>query len=217
MVFDLDQTLFDRQLAFDRWTDSLNVSHRDRTRLRTLDQNGSGDRLELFAEYGSMKGETIDQRGFVRALVQFIELHRGLVASLQRLRERFHLAVLTNGGTETQHAKLRFLALDQVFSADRIFVSQQIGFSKPDRRAFDRVAAALDTPAHQCLYFGDRVDTDITAARKAGWMACHVRCPADLIVQVNSLGPNFDGVDPIKDSNAEGSLSRSTEGVAHPC
>lgn len=217
MIFDLDQTLFDRRLAFERWTDSLDLSHRDRIRLRTLDQNGSGDRSELFAMYKAAVGEAIDQRAFASALMKFAETHRGLFEFLQQLRERFRLAILTNGGTETQHVKLRHLALDHVFSEDHIFVSQQLGFAKPDRRAFDWVATALDTPCHNCLYFGDRHDTDITAARKAGWMACHVRGPAELLLQLNRLESVSDAVGRFKEHSAEGNIARSATGVTLSC
>ena len=180
IVFDLDQTLFDRQLAWDRWIASIDISQRDRMELRVLDCNGLGNRDVFFATFESMTGRPIDQIRFAVSLSQFIEPDPALILMLKRLQEHYKLAILTNGGDMTQNFKLQELTVDQVISSDRIFVSSQIGFAKPDRRAFDFVADALGLRAEECFYFGDQLESDVMAARAAGWRAGHVSGPEDL-------------------------------------
>lgn len=187
IVFDLDQTLFDRQLAWDRWIASIDISQRDRMELRALDGNGSGNRDVFFAAFESMTGKSIDQIWFATSLSQFIEPDPALLLLLKRLQEHYMLAILTNGGEISQHVKLQALTVDQVISRDRIFISSQIGFAKPDRRAFDFVADALGLRAEKCVYFGDQMESDVLAARAAGWRAGQVSGPEDLRRRLNQF------------------------------
>ena len=187
IVFDLDQTLFDRQLAWDRWIASIDISQRDRMELRALDYNGLGNRDVFFAAFESMTGGSIDQGRFAVSLSQFIEPDPALILMLKRLQEHYKLAILTNGGEMTQHIKLQASTVDQVISIDHIFVSSQIGVAKPDRRAFDFVADALGLRAEECFYFGDQMESDVMAARAAGWWACHVSGPVDLRHRLNQF------------------------------
>lgn len=143
IFFDLDQTLFDRQVAWDRWIASIDISERDRMELRALDCNGLGNRDAFFAALESMTERSIDQVRFAVSLSQFVEPDPALILMLKGLHEHYKLAILTNGGEKTQYIKLQALTVDQIISSDRIFVSSQMGFAKPDRGAFDFVADAL--------------------------------------------------------------------------
>ncbi|HCS51542.1 HAD family hydrolase [Rubinisphaera sp.] len=180
LIFDLDQTLFDRQFAVDNWFASLRLSHCDQARLRLLDRNGYGDREDYFVEFESLTGNKMDHKIFISSLVRFLEPDRSLINCLKRLRTYYSIAILTNGGAWTQHAKIKALSLNEVFPQNCIFVSEEIGFEKPDTNAFNYVANSLGVPASECLYFGDSMPTDIIAARVAGWRACHISGPAEL-------------------------------------
>ncbi len=181
IVFDLDQTLFDRQRALDDWISSLTLDKADQLRLRMLDQNGYGNRDSFFTAFKSITGCNLDQHSFVRAFVRYIQPDYSLNLCLKRLGARYSIAILTNGGVSTQQAKIQSLLLDEVFPRSRIFISEEIGFAKPDYRAFEFVANAFGVPARECLYLGDSVETDVEPARSAGWMAQEVRSRSELI------------------------------------
>ncbi len=187
IVFDLDQTLFDRQQALDDWISSLTLGNADKLRLRMLDQNGYGNRESFFTAFRSITGRDLDQQSFVRALVRYILPDYSLNVCLKRLGERYTIAILTNGGVFTQQAKIQSLLLDEVFPHNRIFISEEIGFAKPDRRAFDFVANALGVPAGECLYLGDSEEVDVESARSARWMAHLVRSRTELIQHLVQL------------------------------
>jgi putative hydrolase of the HAD superfamily len=54
---------------------------------------------------------------------------------------------------------------------EQIFVSSQVGYSKPDPRYFAAVAARLQIPPAEILLVGDDWLADIQGARAAGWQA----------------------------------------------
>lgn len=191
LVFDLDQTLFDRRHAFEQWMASLGVSEVSRRRLRRADQDGFGDRKAFFQVFESITGRTIEQAGFGESLTRFINPNEELSQTLERLRNAFVIAILTNGGTRTQRAKIRALSLQSVFPPERIFISADCGFEKPDVRVFQCVNRSLGIAAANCVYFGDRMDTDISAAKAAGWDACLVSGPVEL---QRELSVRFEGV-----------------------
>lgn len=181
IVFDLDQTLFDRRQAMIGWLASLPLSEQQQQQVLQVDQNGYGNRDCFFREFETITGCALHQESLVQSLLQFAQFEPELLQRLQRLKERFAIAVLTNGASTSQRVKINALGLDRIFPEHCIFVSSEIGISKPDQRTFDWVADALGVTSHECVYFGDQLETDVMAARNAGWQAHLVQGPAEVI------------------------------------
>ncbi|WP_055585586.1 HAD family hydrolase [Peterkaempfera griseoplana] len=74
--------------------------------------------------------------------------------------------VLSNSSVVHQERKLRRLGLRDRFSC--LLCSAELGFAKPDPRAFAAACEALGLPPHQVAYVGDRLDLDALGARDAG-------------------------------------------------
>lgn len=87
--------------------------------------------------------------------------------ALERLRQRYALASLSNG-----NADLRLIGLAHHFSVS--LNARQIGVAKPHPRCFQMLAAELRLEPRNMLYVGDDPFLDIDAARAAGlrtaWM-----------------------------------------------
>ncbi len=181
IVFDLDQTLFDRQEAFNGWLASLPLCDSDRVYLRSLDRNGFGDRNEFFAGFESVSNRSLDQDLFVQELLCFARPDLYLVNLLLQIKSTYSVAILSNGSASSQRAKILSLSLNEVFCPDRIFISEEMGIEKPDCRAFDFVASALGVSADVCLYLGDSQEIDIEPAKKAGWKTQKIKSRSDLI------------------------------------
>ena len=82
---------------------------------------------------------------------------------LGRLREHgVKLGLLTNGSTDKQWAKIRQFDLARFF--DHIQVEGDVGFGKPDLRAFRRALAALDVAPEEAWMVGDNLVWDIRGA-----------------------------------------------------
>ena len=85
---------------------------------------------------------------------------------LGRLREHgLKLGLLTNGSTDKQWAKIRQFDLARFF--DHIQVEGDVGFGKPDLRAFRRALAALDVVPDGVWMVGDNLVWDIGGAQQA--------------------------------------------------
>ena len=91
-----------------------------------------------------------------------------VVAVVDDLRARgVTVAVLTNG-TDTVSAELQELGVTE--HLDAIFNSAEIGFAKPDRRAFEHVCQALEVQAGQ-VFFTDDSASKLTGATEIGMTA----------------------------------------------
>ncbi len=77
------------------------------------------------------------------------------------------VAVLTNG-TDTIRAEMQELGLDCRF--DGIFNSAEIGYAKPDRRAFEYVCRALDVAPSE-VFFTDDSPAKLSGATELGMAA----------------------------------------------
>ena len=119
----------------------------------------------------------------------------GAAAVLEALRQRqVVIAVLTNHYSEVeQRQKLADCGLTHL--VDRLFVSAEMGLTKPDPAAFEAVLEACGTGAAEAVMVGDSLTTDIAGARAAGlravWLNRHGgRAPEDArVVVLESLEP----------------------------
>ncbi len=122
-------------------------------------------RSEWVEEVGQLVGhplaaaEWMAERGTVDAR---------LLAEVDGLRSRgIVVAVLTNG-TDTIAEEMAMLGLDARF--DAIFNSADIGFAKPDRRAFEHVCSELGVdPAR--VFFTDDSESKLQGALEIGMTA----------------------------------------------
>ena len=91
---------------------------------------------------------------------------------LESLQGRFRLALLTNGVSRIQRAKLEATDLERYF--DSVTVSGEVGIGKPDAEVFDLVLARLGAEPSAAVMIGDSLRRDIAGARNAGvcsiWM-----------------------------------------------
>ncbi|WP_127475757.1 HAD family hydrolase [Microbacterium sulfonylureivorans] len=89
---------------------------------------------------------------------------------LARLRERgIPLALITNGPSGLQRAKLRAVGIEDAF--DVVIVSGEHGVHKPDGEIFDLALDGLGVTAAEALHVGDNLVADIAGARDAGLTA----------------------------------------------
>ena len=78
------------------------------------------------------------------------------------------MAVLTNGEDGHQRNKVHTLRVTDYIPEDHIFTSGQIGYRKPDSKAFQYVMDSLQDQPQNWLYIGDSYINDMEGAKKAG-------------------------------------------------
>ncbi|WP_066189807.1 MULTISPECIES: HAD family hydrolase [Gracilibacillus] len=89
----------------------------------------------------------------------------------QLYQSEISLAVLTNGEYHHQMMKVAQLNVTKWIPESHLFISGQIGYSKPNVQAFQYVEDKMNLVKGQTLYIGDSFPNDVAGAKQAGWQA----------------------------------------------
>ncbi|MCA9173328.1 MAG: HAD family hydrolase [Planctomycetales bacterium] len=200
VVFDLDNTLVNRQRALARWLldqlRALRAAHglppADRQNRRrwvheiiAWDRWGARDHKQLANRLVStaldsilsprQQAERAEQlAGGIRELPNHVRPDARVQQLLAQLAgQKFRLAVASNGSSDLQRRKLQAAGLAE-FPWDAVAISGELGIAKPARQLFERVASALRTRPNRILMVGDDWRRDVLGARDAGWQSCWV-------------------------------------------
>lgn len=178
-MFDLDNTLSDRRRAVTEWATEFCADHSlgpaAARQILKMDNNGYSDRRHVFeiikSEFdppGSVDELLVDYRSKVTELT---EPTPGAVECLIALRDQGHrLAIVTNGGSQRQHAKVDKLGLTALVHA--VVVSGDLGIEKPDAAIFESAAGAVGVPLGPDTWMvGDSPLHDIHGANRLGLQA----------------------------------------------
>jgi putative hydrolase of the HAD superfamily len=84
----------------------------------------------------------------------------------QLVKKGVKLALLTNGGGESQQEKINRFGFSRYFPVR--LIEGELGFGKPDQRVFETAMNKLDTTPGQTWMVGDDLQRDIAGAQKMG-------------------------------------------------
>ncbi len=132
-------------------------------------------------EAGSMFIENLSEHGIMLP---------GAIDFLDSIRDR-RKSIITNGIAEVQHGRIEDSMTGKYF--EHIFISEEIGSSKPAPEFFSHVLASLGMKPDDCIVIGDSESSDIQGAVNAG---------------IDSIYINFNG---IRSSRASYSISSFDE------
>lgn len=91
----------------------------------------------------------------------------GAEEAVKRLHEDYRLFLVSNGTATVQHGRLTSAGLYPYF--EQVFISQEIGFNKPDKAFFDRCFDRISGFApDRALMVGDSLTSDIKGGINAG-------------------------------------------------
>lgn len=184
ILFDLDNTIVNRQQAFELYIDRFverfvdAAAHQDAASIteyiRQADRNGYRKKRELYEElFRELKmkhADTTVQQLLDYWFATFSEctvLMEDATEVLTELRARgFKLGLITNGSVRSQCAKIDQVSLRPFF--DTIIVSDEVEVKKPDRRIFELALEQLGASARYSWYVGDHPVNDIQGAAAAG-------------------------------------------------
>src|ERR1035437_3135387 len=181
-IFDLDNTLVDRDRFFGEWAEAF-VRQRQLDReatlavLREADEDGSAPRVLFFEKVRARVGldEPTDRLidDYWRDQLRRYRCHPETLAGLRNLRQHgYKLGIATNGGAG-QIEKIGACGLDDL--VDAVCVSQMVGFAKPDPRLFGALADQCGVPLDHAWVVGDRPETDIAGAVAIGVRSVWIR------------------------------------------
>jgi YjjG family noncanonical pyrimidine nucleotidase len=108
---------------------------------------------------------------FTTGLGNFGELYVDAIDVLDTLSGSARLALLTNGLSDVQRARIRRLGIERYF--DAIVISAEVSASKPGAEIFDRAFASLAWPDRRStLMVGDSLTSDIKGGADYGIDTC---------------------------------------------
>jgi putative hydrolase of the HAD superfamily len=96
-----------------------------------------------------------------------------VIATLDRLRPTYALALITNGAPDIQRDKLAHSGLEPYFPV--VAVSGEAGVAKPEPAIFAQTLAALEVAPDEAVMVGDNPAADILGANRAGVRAIWIR------------------------------------------
>jgi putative hydrolase of the HAD superfamily len=175
VIFDLDNTLADREMFFGEWAESFVRSRKLNPEialpiLRLADEDGVASRSAFFAQAGPTLG--IDEpvadlvAEYWRDQIARYRCDADTTAGLRTLRcLGYKIGIATNGGA-TQIDKIKACGLDSL--VDGFCVSRMVGHSKPDPGLFAALAEECGASLNHAWVVGDRPDTDIAGAVAIG-------------------------------------------------
>lgn len=117
------------------------------------------------------KADGEENRIYRRYLSQAAIPIAGAEEVLRELGSRYPLYVVSNGNTQVQYGRLGISGFQTYFR--QIFLSEEIGYTKPDARFFEECLKRLpDTKREEILLIGDSLSSDMAGGRNAGMDTC---------------------------------------------
>jgi putative hydrolase of the HAD superfamily len=145
-----------------------------------------------FIELG-LSVETIPEAfedDYVRICPTKTNLFPGAHETLSYLRQKYSLHLISNGFKESTELKIAVTGLGQYFK--NVFISEVIGFNKPDVKIFDFALSTAKASKDESIMIGDSLEADIRGAIDYGMEAIYFNPtkkdkPADVPRQINDL------------------------------
>ncbi|MEV4283311.1 HAD family hydrolase [Actinoplanes xinjiangensis] len=175
-LFDLDNTLIDRQAAFNAWAEEFAAAHQFDDRALTFmlmaDAHHSGPMDGFFRTicetFSLAEAPDLLWKQYRQRMPQLAVCRGEDLDALRRLRAAgWCIGIVTNGMTDNQLGKIRNTGLSEL--VDAWGISDELGVRKPDSEIFrlvaERCAASLD---HGGWMIGDNLIDDIAGGSAAG-------------------------------------------------
>lgn len=181
IIFDLDDTLLDRNQAVDNMF--LILLEECYEGVKDIDKN---EMLKKFKEYDKRNYGNSDK---TKVLEPFFDefptkyrishnkildfwntnfpnsfsVNQNTINILNAIKMHAKTAVVTNGTTQRQKSKISNTNMNDLF--DIIIISDEVGFSKPDERIFELALNKLKVLPEDAVFVGDDLQKDISGCQ----------------------------------------------------
>lgn len=133
----------------------------------TKDELLTGRYRDFLAEAGVKGDENEIAKLYEMNLSQQKFLLPNAVETMKKLSEKYRVFIVTNGVAFVQHGRLDDCEFTPYY--EKMYVSEETGFAKPDKRYFDFVLNDIgDSDLSAYLVVGDSLTSDIKGANNAG-------------------------------------------------
>lgn len=177
--FDLDNTLIDRDDAFDRYLRACwPTSTTEHERWLLIDDHGRGDRgllcNAIATTYTQCTAEEVWSH-IKHNLGNHVHPNPALLDMMVQIKLRFAICLISNGSGPNQRRKLQKAGLDRIFDDEHILISGEVGHDKPDRVIFEHAHHITQHQPKHTIMVGDNIECDCLGAMRYGtqcaWMS----------------------------------------------
>ncbi len=195
ILFDLDDTLYSFHDLWDRatkhifktsqWTSTLNQSDlmevylAEDKKLWEFHKQNSMTLQELrivryvntFLKFGIKISHDESGRlfeSFMMYLLSLIHPQIEVHNLLRYLISKYKVGIVTNGAVGEQTEKIKRLGIDNFISVEYVFISDRVGFAKPDSRIFLHACSKFDISPADTVFVGDSLFHDVHGALQSG-------------------------------------------------
>lgn len=132
--------------------------------------------------------------GYHETKFRSLRAYEDAVDVLRLLREQtpLKLGVITSGLPLKQAEKLVRLGVAELFDPNAIFISDELGISKPNPKLYLRACAALAIRPSEAMYVGDRPKMDIDPPNKVGMITVLNRRSGKYADEQGTTKPDFE-------------------------
>ena len=143
----------------------------------------------LFERIG-VDADPVQTENYYRAqLGQGCQVVPGAMEVCRKLKGTYKLYVITNGVAKTQHSRLKGSGFEDLM--DGIFISDEIGYDKPDVRFFEYVQSHIEGFENsRALVIGDSLFSDIRGGVDFGLDTCYLN--AYHKPNTSKIKPNYE-------------------------
>ncbi|RCW76821.1 HAD family hydrolase [Saliterribacillus persicus] len=183
MLFDLDDTLLNRGNAVDKMffiiLEKCYSDVKDSKKSEMLQKfkeydnrsYGNGDKAKVlesfFDEFPPVyRLPRSDLQGFWNVnFPHCFSADPNTIKIVNGIKRHVKVAIITNGSTQRQKAKIINTNLNSLF--DNIIISEEVGCSKPNKRIFELALTKINVLPEDTLFVGDDIEKDIGGCQNA--------------------------------------------------
>jgi putative hydrolase of the HAD superfamily len=108
---------------------------------------------------------------YLSNLSEFADLIEGAFETIEKLSDKYKLAIITNGLTSVQEKRFAKATIRPFFA--EIFISEKMGVAKPSVEYFDMVFEKIGNPSKaETMIIGDNLNSDILGGNNYGVDTC---------------------------------------------
>lgn len=149
------------------------------------------ERFRKFLEVNELNANPTQMSDdYLNTLPDQVFIIEGTRELLKTLHQKIPLIIVTNGIGVVQHKRLENSGLKPFI--DLMIVSEECGYSKPDKRIFhhtlERLKISIDSS--RILMIGDKLETDILGANNFGIDSCWFN--PDQMTNTTDINPTYE-------------------------
>ncbi|MCP3740435.1 HAD family hydrolase [Rossellomorea sp. BNER] len=183
MIFDLDDTLLDRDKAVDKMFSIIlkkcyedvkySAKNQMLKKFKEYDKRRYGDNNKIIVLESLFDEFPPNYRLPLNDIQDFwnnhfphcFSINQHTINIVNTIQMHAQVAIITNGSTQRQKAKIMNTSLNSCF--DTIIISEEVGFSKPDKRIIELALNKLNVQPEAALFVGDDIEKDIDGCQNA--------------------------------------------------